>query len=156
MKLLSKTQKPQNISNPSESLNFDLNCLLKPMNGQNSDFEKSEPTQDTNDDFLVDISDEKMLDVEKTPKTEKPKTSQEQSQRIDIKLNDIYVKLENIKPSNHPPLTILEKNGVSITLHLAKDQPKPAVHVYVITTVNKNELTFSNYLFQAVVPKVGY
>lgn len=160
MKLLNKATKQQpvqpNLLEPPEQVNFDLNCLLKPTSGQKDHSEKNEPTQDTNDDFLVDISDEKMLDVEKTPEIEKPKVSQEQTQRIDIKLNDIFVKLENIKPSSHPPLTILEKNGVGITLHLAKDKPKQGVHVYVITTVNKNELPISNYLFQAVVTKVSY
>lgn len=157
MKLLNKTPMQQtNLSNISESLILDLNCLLKPINEQYHDLDKNEPAQDTNDDFLVDINDEKILEVQKGPKTKKTKTPQEQDQKIDIKLNDIFVKLENIKPSNHPPLAILEKSGVSITLHLAKDQPKPAVNVYVITTVNKNEFPFSNYLFQAVVPKVSY
>lgn len=160
MKLLNKVPTPKQqqpaLNDTSDSLNFDLNCLLKPMNGQNNDHEKNVPTQDTNDDFLVDISDEKMLDVAKTPETEKPKISQEQHQRTDIKLNDIFIKLENIKPSSHPSITVLEeKNGVSITLHLAKDKPKAGVSVYVITTISKNELPLSNYLFQAVAPKVS-
>lgn len=160
MKLLNKGPTPKQphstLNEISDSLNFDLNCLLKPMNGQNgqsSDIEKNLPTQDTSDDFLVDISDEKMLDVAKTPEIEKPKISQ---QRTDIKLNDIFVKLENIKPSSHPSIIVLEeKNGVNITLHLAKDKPKAGVNVYVITTVSKNVVPLSNYLFQAVAPKVS-
>lgn len=143
-------------SEPSDSLNLDLNYLLKPLSNQNNHHEENLPSQDTNDDFLVDISDEKMLDVQKTPEVDSSKVSQqERNQKTDIKLNDIFVKLENIKPSNHPPLLMLaEKNRISASVHLAKDKPKDGVCVYVITTVSKNELPLSNYLFQAVVPKV--
>lgn len=134
-------------SNPSDCLNLNFNSLLDHLD---------KTVQDTNDDFLVDISDEKMLDVEKVSEEEKIKpVIQEQKLTSDIKLSDICIQLENIKPSSHPPITILEeKNGVSLTLHFTKDKPKYGVSVYVITTVSKNELPLSNYLFQAVVPKV--
>ncbi|XP_018575914.1 ADP-ribosylation factor-binding protein GGA1 [Anoplophora glabripennis] len=155
----------------NESLSLDLNYLIK-MKTENGDpsikSDKSKSTQDSGDDFLVDISDEKMLEVEKTPDAESlniPASTEtkdknetdvktEKNRKCDIKLNDVCVKLENVKPSSFPPMKILdEKNGISVTLHLAKDKPKEGVNVYVITTVSRNELPLSNYLFQAVVPK---
>lgn len=162
MKLLSKIPEPKQRqltdSEASDSMNLDLNYLLKPINSKNNCSEENVPIQDTSDDFLVDISDEKMLEVEQTPDIEEPKGSQpEQNIKTDVKLHDICVKLEDIKPSSHPPFTLLkEKNGITVTLHLAKDKPKDSVSVYVITTISKNELPFSNYLFQAVIPKVIY
>lgn len=177
MNLLSKISeaKHNQTLKENESLNLDLNYLIKIKTG-NSDSstksdDKSKNLQDSGDDFLVDITDEKMLEVEKTPEAESLnissntetkdnngtdlKTNTEKHRKCDIKLNDVFVKLENVKPSSFPPMTILDdKNGISVTLHLAKDKPKEGVNVYVITTVSKNELPLSNYLFQAVVPKV--
>lgn len=158
MKLLNRVHesKPPQPTN-SDSLSLDLNFLLKPLNGQKK-HEDNLPTQDTNDDFLVDISDEKMLQIENTFEVDKNTKCihPEQNQKSDIKLNDIFINLEDIKPSSHPPITILEeKNGITINVHLAKDKPKIGVNVYVITTVSKNEFPLSNYLFQAVIPKVS-
>lgn len=78
--------------------------------------------------------------------------------KVDIKpLNELSVKLESIKPSSIPPLTVLEeKNGVSVTLHFAKDRPRDDVQVFVVTTISKNASPFTNYLFQGVVPKVSF
>lgn len=152
----------------SESYNFDLSYLLNTQNGTKS---PNKETHDTSDDYLVDITDEKMLEVDKhddetTVHTVSTVASQdngdkgqnctiERSPKSEIKLNNVFVKLESIKPSGLPPMTVLEeKNGVSVTLHLAKDEPKEGVSVYVVTTVSKNEVPMSNYLFQAVVPKV--
>lgn len=74
---------------------------------------------------------------------------------IEVKpLNDINVTLDSIKPGSVPPLTVLdEKNGVSVTLHFAKDRPREDVSVVVVTTISKNPSPLTNYLFQAVVPK---
>lgn len=179
MNLLSKISeaKHNQTLKEHESLNLDLNYLIKIKTGNNDSNIKSDDKlrilQDSGDDFLVDISDEKMLEVEKTPDAESLNISSntetkdkhgtdrktnvtEKYRKCDIKLNDVLVKLENVKPSSFPPMTILDdKNGISVTLHLAKDKPKEGVNVYVITTVSKNELPLSNYLFQAVVPKVS-
>lgn len=55
-----------------------------------------------------------------------------------------------------PPLTALdERNGISVVLHLARDTPRPDVSVYVVSTISKNTSPLSNYVFQAVVPKVS-
>lgn len=72
-------------------------------------------------------------------------------------LSNIFVSLENIKPSCIPPINLIEeKNGVSVTIHVARDTPKEDVSVYVVTTLSKNPSPLTNYLFQAVVPKVNF
>lgn len=72
-----------------------------------------------------------------------------------IKLKDISMKLEDIKPSSGKSIVALDdKNGLSILLHKAADAPKPLVAIYVVTTISKKPLALQNYLFQAVVPKV--
>lgn len=48
-----------------------------------------------------------------------------------------------------------ERNGITVVLHFAQDSPRPDVSVVVITTMSKNAKPLSNYLFQAVVPKVN-
>lgn len=117
------------------------------------------------DDCMVDISDDKSDDsklcisVEKDNLVSVPQDKEPDKiipTKIDIKpMNDINVKLESIKPSSIPPLTVLEeKNGISVTLHFAKDKPRDDVQVVVVTTISKNSLPLSNYLFQSVVPKV--
>lgn len=56
----------------------------------------------------------------------------------------------------NPPLTVIEeRNGITVVLHFAQDSPRADVSVVVITTMSKNAKSLSNYLFQAVVPKVG-
>lgn len=51
---------------------------------------------------------------------------------------------------------IEEKNGISVVLHFARDNPRQDVFVVVITTMSKNLKPLTNYLFQAVVPKVCF
>nr|XP_012139106.1 PREDICTED: ADP-ribosylation factor-binding protein GGA3 isoform X1 [Megachile rotundata] len=69
-------------------------------------------------------------------------------------LADINVNLQDIKPGINPPITVIEeKNGISVVLHFAEDNPRQDVFVVVITTMSKNLKPLSNYLFQAVVPK---
>ncbi|XP_057654502.1 ADP-ribosylation factor-binding protein GGA3 [Diorhabda carinulata] len=139
-------------TNQTEIFNLDLNYLLKSKNDVKS-------SSDTNDDCLVDISDEIMLEVDKNTDSELIHTvsltkTEKSVQEKNIKLNDIFVKLESIRPSGLPPMVILnDKNGITVSLHLAKDEPKDGVNVFVITTVSKNESPLNNYLFQAVVPK---
>nr|CAI5845582.1 unnamed protein product [Callosobruchus analis] len=145
----------------NDTLNLDLNYLLHPNDDKKNTSEESRNATDSSDDFLVDISDEKMLEVDKTSEAGSPSIPKinsgepiiPKSKKCDVKLNDIFVKLENIKPSSIPPITLMEEKKVSVTLHLAKDKPKDFVDVYVLTTASKNELPLSNYLFQAVLPK---
>ncbi|TGZ48990.1 Uncharacterized protein DBV15_11744 [Temnothorax longispinosus] len=70
-------------------------------------------------------------------------------------LTDITICLEDIKPGINPPLTVIEeRNDISVVLHFAQDSPRLDVSVIVITTMSKNAKPLSNYLFQAVVPKI--
>ncbi|XP_072378168.1 ADP-ribosylation factor-binding protein GGA1 isoform X2 [Diabrotica undecimpunctata] len=157
-------------SNNMESLNLDLNYLLNTKNDTNLTSNELNKCNDTADDYLVDITDETMLEVDKNPdsdaihtlsaisKLEKGSIEQntvsEKFVKPEVKLNDIFVDLKSIKPSGLPPMVILdEKNGITVTLHMARDEPKDGVNVFVITTVSKNEAPLSSYLFQAVVPK---
>lgn len=72
-----------------------------------------------------------------------------------IKLKDITLKLEDIRPSSKKSIVALEdRNGLTVLLHKAAESPKPLVTVYVITTVSKNDMPLNDYLFQALVPKV--
>lgn len=73
-----------------------------------------------------------------------------------IPLKDIAMKLEDIKPSSKKSIVALDdKNGLSILLHKAIDTPRPLVSVYVVTTISRSEMALTNYLFQAVVPRVS-
>lgn len=52
-------------------------------------------------------------------------------------------------------MTVIEKkNGITVVLHFARDNPREDVFVVVITTMSKNSKPLTDYLFQAVVPKV--
>lgn len=116
------------------------------------------------DDSMVDISDDKSDDsklcISLNSSLEKEEIKEIEPDKVQLKLelkpmNDIIVKLESIKPSAVPPLMVLEeKNGISVTLHFAKDKPREDIQVIVVTTISKNSLPLSNYLFQGVVPKV--
>ncbi|CAG9819075.1 unnamed protein product [Phaedon cochleariae] len=167
MNLLSKisalNQTQPALSTDSDSLRLDLNYLLKPRN-DSAQFLNDEAQKTNDTDFLVEIADEKMLDLDKSfdsdsllPVTEnefRAKNITKNVLKCEIKLNDVVIKLDDIKPSSFPPMKVLdEKNGISVTMHLAKDKPKKGVNVFVITTISKNELPLSNYMFQAVVPK---
>ncbi|XP_076657117.1 ADP-ribosylation factor-binding protein Gga isoform X2 [Halictus rubicundus] len=69
-------------------------------------------------------------------------------------LSDINVSLDEIKPGINPPIIVLEeKNGITVVLNFARDNPRQDVFIVVITTMSKNLKPLSNYLFQAVVPK---
>lgn len=143
-----------------EAFKLDLNFLT---NKQNINETKAIKYNETiADDLLVDITSE---NVEKTDmikdneeKLDTNLTNVENNvpviNKTDFKLNDLVIKLEEIKPSVVTPLIVLdEKNGITVTLHFGKNKPREDVVVIVVTTISKNELPLSNLLFQAVVPK---
>ncbi|XP_017763893.1 PREDICTED: ADP-ribosylation factor-binding protein GGA1 [Eufriesea mexicana] len=69
-------------------------------------------------------------------------------------LTDININLQDIKPGTNPPMTVIEeKNGISVVLHFARDNPREDVFVVVITTMSRNLKPLTNYLFRAVVSK---
>ncbi|KAK9892889.1 hypothetical protein WA026_022570 [Henosepilachna vigintioctopunctata] len=163
--LTKKSELRQNsVDSPKDearTLDFDLNLFIKSPVKQNhngaTDSLRRLSNSESGDDCLVDISDEhipegnlktaiKSKDIlkqdEKIPKT-----------KTDLNLKNITVELKDIKPSILPPITILDKNHINVTVHHAKDRPRDEVRVFVVTTVSKNELPLSQFLFQAVVPK---
>lgn len=166
MNLLTKNNetKVENIEKVTSKLEgLDLSYLVNQT--RDSLYKAKQETLNTSqeDDLLVDIMDEKLLeshDIEQIEqlngdKQETNGTLSPQCQKNDINLKDICVKLESVKPSNLSPIPVFtERNGVSVTLHFAKDKPKEDVSVYVITIISKNNLPLTNYLCQAIVPKV--
>ncbi|GJQ84041.1 Gga [Trypoxylus dichotomus] len=152
----------------SSAMNLDLSYLL----GKTKIDDESKVTNilDSNDDLLVDITEEKS-DISEKPDLPKkdcivtdiigeccPQETLQQNStmkaKLEVKLSDLYVDLDSIKPSNVLPVVALEeKNGISVTLHFARDKPRDDVTVVVVTIVSKNELALKNILFRAVVPK---
>lgn len=144
----------------NNAMDLDLNCLVEKV--LKVPEKKTEELK--NDDVLVNIGDDVIVN---STITEKGNHIVEQSPIVQsvinepkadgkkLKISDIFVELEQIRPSSIRPLTVIdEKNGITVTLHFAKDKPRDDVNVIVVTSVSKNELPLSNYLFQAVVPKV--
>lgn len=112
----------------------------------------------TNDDLCLTLTEKNKVNTEVKEKQENVPEKLINNSKVDIKpMTDINIKLESIKPSTIPPLMVLEeKNGISVTLHFAKDKPRDDVQVIVVTTISKNTLPLCNYLFQGVVPKVRH
>lgn len=141
-----------------DAFKLDLNFLTKKEKDTESTLTQNRELN--GDDVLVDITCdnneqpksvvEDVISVTTTVNENKvPSTN-----KTDFKLNDLSVKLEEIKPSSLLPLVVLdEKNGISVTFHFGKNKPREDVNVIVVTTISKNELPLSNLLFQAVVPK---
>uniref|UniRef100_T1JGU8 ADP-ribosylation factor-binding protein GGA1 n=1 Tax=Strigamia maritima TaxID=126957 RepID=T1JGU8_STRMM len=71
-----------------------------------------------------------------------------------ISLNDVFVPFETIRASSAKPVTLYDKNDVTVVLHLTSNTPRDDVRVLVVTTLNKNcSKPIKNINFQAVVPK---
>lgn len=104
------------------------------------------------DDVMMDLSDVGLIE---TPVI-KPAAEPTENRKLEVKpLTDVSVTLESIKPSNIPPINVIEeKNGITVMLNFAKDTPREDVSVIVVTTLSKNPSPVTNYLLQAVVPKV--
>eukprot|EP00053_Salpingoeca_punica_P002713 m.39147 g.39147 ORF g.39147 m.39147 type:complete len:161 (+) comp11742_c0_seq1:2-484(+) len=68
-------------------------------------------------------------------------------------LQSLNIPLSSIQPSNLAPLTPFDKNGLRITIHLARDSPHPTIQVMVVSIVNSSPVTCSNVQFLAAVPK---
>lgn len=69
-------------------------------------------------------------------------------------LADILVPLESIQPGTLPPLSLHDKDGLTVVVHFGKDSPRDDVTVMVVSTMSKNiNGPFKNVKFQAAVPK---
>ncbi|KAI4462162.1 golgi-localized gamma-adaptin ear containing arf binding protein [Holotrichia oblita] len=138
----------------SSAVNFDLSYLLEKTKA-NDDTKLVKIPDRNGDDLLVDITEDKHDIIEKSDLPENTnKVGDIQEAKTMVKLSDLYVELDSIKPSSIPPVVALEeKNGISVTLHFARDKPREDINVIVVTIVSKNELPLKNILFRAIVPK---
>lgn len=68
-------------------------------------------------------------------------------------MTDIKVTLDNIKPGKQAPVTVLDSNDISVTLHFTENQPREDVAVVVVSVVSRNYQPVTNYVLQAVAPK---
>ncbi|XP_022915925.1 ADP-ribosylation factor-binding protein GGA1 isoform X2 [Onthophagus taurus] len=158
------TENNERKSSSIDPLDFDLTYLLEKQS-LNSNLNPSKNNDQNGDDLLVDITEEiekkdekEKNKLEVSQKNDEPKESlinNESKVKMEVKLTDIFVAIESIKPSTIPPLIALEeKSGISVTLHFARDKPREDVSVIVVTIISKNELPLKNILFRAIVPKV--
>lgn len=69
-------------------------------------------------------------------------------------LDDLFVAQENIQPGPQPPVQVMNKGGITVTFHFAKNTPAHNVAVVVISIISTCALTITNFQFQAAVPKV--
>lgn len=151
-------------STASNVLHLDLNYLADKDNRNEHGLLKNDNSN--GDDVLVDITEEKGdSDKTKAGSDDKEIIIAEENKKEELvlptnknnlKLSDMVIKLEDVKPGSTSPLVVLnEKNGITVTFHFGKNKPREDVNVIVVTTISKNELPISNFLFQAVVPKVS-
>ncbi|XP_023672347.1 ADP-ribosylation factor-binding protein GGA1-like isoform X1 [Paramormyrops kingsleyae] len=70
-------------------------------------------------------------------------------------LSNVFVPLESIKPSAAAPVTVHDKDGIRVMLHLARDSPpgRPDVIVMVISMLNTSPHAVRDVIFLAAVPK---
>ncbi|XP_057698939.1 ADP-ribosylation factor-binding protein GGA3a isoform X2 [Corythoichthys intestinalis] len=70
-------------------------------------------------------------------------------------LADVFVPLENVKPSKMCPVTAYDRRGVRVLLHIANDCPpgRPDVLVIVASMLNTSTLPVSDIVLQVAVPK---
>ncbi|XP_076308881.1 ADP-ribosylation factor-binding protein GGA1-like isoform X2 [Tachypleus tridentatus] len=68
-------------------------------------------------------------------------------------LSDVTVPLQSIQPGETPPLTLQEKNGLTVVVHFGKDSPRADVTVMVVSTMSRNSCPVKSFYFQAAVPK---
>ncbi|PFX15732.1 ADP-ribosylation factor-binding protein GGA1 [Stylophora pistillata] len=71
-------------------------------------------------------------------------------------LDNVFVPLDTIKPGNHPPLTVLDKNSIKLIFHFAKtsaELDRKDLLVVVISTMSSLSYEVKNFVFQAAVPK---
>ena len=73
----------------------------------------------------------------------------------EIKLADLNVPLSSIRPGTIPPMNLLDggDDGISITLHFGRDQPRQNVTAIVVTIISKMNEVLTDLEFKAVVPR---
>ena len=58
-------------------------------------------------------------------------------------------------PGSLGPVTVYEKHGVRVVVHVGKDRPRPDVQVMVVSVMSTNSSPVRKFSFQAAVPKVS-
>uniref|UniRef100_W5M8Y4 Golgi associated, gamma adaptin ear containing, ARF binding protein 2 n=1 Tax=Lepisosteus oculatus TaxID=7918 RepID=W5M8Y4_LEPOC len=73
----------------------------------------------------------------------------------DMSFSDIFISLDSIMPSNTPPLTAYDKNGLRVMLHFAKNTPvgRPDIVLILISMLSTSPYPVKDIVFQAAVPK---
>ncbi|KAG1687143.1 ADP-ribosylation factor-binding protein GGA1 [Nymphon striatum] len=93
--------------------------------------------------------DEKLILAKETPQSLQPKIELPKS------LDNIKVQVQNIKPASIDPLTLLERDGVTVAIHFTLDKPREDVNVMVATAINKSYAALTDYIFSATVSIVS-
>lgn len=141
----------EDCDNKKETENVDVN--LKAGTQMLQKLNSAAALDDDDENVLMSL-----IDQETCLNVTKPLVEPNLSSNKEVKpLIDVSVSLESIKPSSIPSINVIkQKNGISVTIHVAQDTPREDVTVYVITSVSSNSSPINNYLFQAVVSKVKY
>lgn len=73
----------------------------------------------------------------------------------EVSLANVFVPLNNIKPSKVCPVTAYDRNGIRVLLHFATDCPpgRPDVLVIVTSMLNTAPHSVKNIVLQAAVPR---
>lgn len=66
---------------------------------------------------------------------------------------DLHIPPESIQIGDTPPLSVYNKNGLSVTFHFAKNEPAPKVNVVLVSMFNSGVNNLAGVEFQAAVPK---
>ncbi|CAF0913471.1 unnamed protein product [Didymodactylos carnosus] len=97
------------------------------------------------------------VNVKQQSLTSSSTTAGDSSSMNDIlPLTNVNVPLETIKPSNHSPVTLLEKtsHGLKCILHFARDSPRTDILVSVLSVTNTSMTNqIKQFIIQAAVPK---
>ncbi|XP_046437414.1 ADP-ribosylation factor-binding protein GGA1-like isoform X2 [Daphnia pulex] len=69
-------------------------------------------------------------------------------------LSDVFLKLEDIKPSSKSPIALLtQDSGLNMSLHCASANVPKNVSVFVLSATSRSASPLTNFTFQAIVPK---
>ncbi|KAI3360124.1 hypothetical protein L3Q82_014438, partial [Scortum barcoo] len=72
-----------------------------------------------------------------------------------VTLNDVFVPIESIKPSNLLPVTVFDGHSLRVLFHFARDSPpsRPDVLVVIISMLSSAPVPVTNINFQVTAPK---
>nr|CAB3248915.1 ADP-ribosylation factor-binding protein GGA1 [Phallusia mammillata] len=116
---------------------------------------KSQPPQSVELPSLGNLG---MTLIEPTQQNDTPPVAEPvPSIPADGSLADVFVALENIRPSTFTPVTVYDNNSIRILMHFAKDHAIPSrtdTLVAVVSMLSTRTNPVQNILFQAAAPKI--